>query len=101
MTHSSGWAEKPGKVLRVGEGFRLADVDPDATPGYDGNKSDGAAELKAALPRLDDLQERLFAQNVAGTATGKSTHSFRGGISTRWPRSSRSTRTPVAVSSGA
>jgi PPK2 family polyphosphate:nucleotide phosphotransferase len=67
---ASGWKRPAAEALRVGAGFRLSDVDPDATPGYAGGKSDGTAALAAATPRLDDLQERLFAQSVAGTATG-------------------------------
>jgi PPK2 family polyphosphate:nucleotide phosphotransferase len=57
-------------ALRVVAGFRLADTDPDGTPGYRGSKSTGAADLAADAPRLDALQERLFAQSVAGTAAG-------------------------------
>ncbi|GAA1713680.1 hypothetical protein GCM10009809_07320 [Isoptericola hypogeus] len=59
-----GWTGEPGELLRVGAGFRLADVDPDATPGYDGKKPDGAADLRAGAQQLDDLQERLYAQSV-------------------------------------
>lgn len=47
--------------LRVGEGFRLADVDPDATPGFTGGKKEGAKALDAGQPELDRLQELLFA----------------------------------------
>ncbi len=55
--------------LRVGEGFRLADVDPDSTPGYHGDKADGTRDLKAGLEELNDLQERLFAESRVGVAT--------------------------------
>ncbi|TPX02392.1 polyphosphate kinase 2 family protein, partial [Schumannella luteola] len=41
--------------------FRLADVDPDSTPGFDGDRKDGAAALAAGEPELDRLQELLFA----------------------------------------
>jgi len=47
--------------LRVGAGFRLADVDPASTPGFLGNKKDGAKSLAAEQPELDKLQELLFA----------------------------------------
>jgi PPK2 family polyphosphate:nucleotide phosphotransferase len=67
---SHGWTQPASESLRVGPGFRLADVDPGGTPGYSGKKADGGADLEAGAPLLDELQERLFAQSVAGTATG-------------------------------
>jgi len=57
-------------ALRVEPGFRLVDIDPRSTPGYDGDKNDGRADLEAGRAPLEGLQERLFAQSVAGTATG-------------------------------
>lgn len=59
------WTES----LRVGDGFRLADVDADSTPGYHGHKVDGTRDLAEGLVALNDLQERLFAQSRTGTAT--------------------------------
>lgn len=56
-------------VLRVGEGFQLSAVDPDAKPGYGGDKAQGAADLAAGLDQLGQLQERLFAQNRVGVAS--------------------------------
>ena len=58
------WTQK----LRVGEGFRLADVDPDAKPGYDHGKSHGVSDLAAGLADLNVLQERLFAESRVGVA---------------------------------
>ncbi|MFE5311071.1 polyphosphate kinase 2 family protein [Isoptericola sp. NPDC056573] len=58
-----GWSGEPGELLKVGPGFRLADVDPDSKPGYDGKKKDGAADLLAGEQELDELQERLYAQS--------------------------------------
>jgi PPK2 family polyphosphate:nucleotide phosphotransferase len=49
------------ELLRAGAGFRLADVDPDATPGFSGDKKAGQKALKAGAPELDRLQELLFA----------------------------------------
>lgn len=57
------WTGEPSALLRVGDGFRLADVDPDSTPGYDGKKSHGEADLDAGAAEFDQLQERLFAQS--------------------------------------
>lgn len=47
--------------LRVGADFRLADVDPDATPGFAGGKKQGAKALAKIGTELDRLQELLFA----------------------------------------
>ncbi len=55
------WTGEPAQLLRVGEGFRLADVDPDAKPGYTGGKKHGAVDLAAGVAQLDELQERLYA----------------------------------------
>ena len=55
------WSEDPELLLRVGERFRLGEVDPDSHPGYDGKKKSGRRDLKACVGKLDELQERLFA----------------------------------------
>jgi len=47
--------------LRVGPGFRLADIDPSSTPGFHGGKREGEQMLVAGQPELDKLQELLFA----------------------------------------
>lgn len=59
-----------GELLRVGDGFRLADVDPAATPGFSGDKAAGTAALEAARDTVSQLQERLFAESVAGGTRG-------------------------------
>ncbi|HEX5534411.1 MAG TPA: polyphosphate kinase 2 family protein [Actinomycetales bacterium] len=53
-------------LLRVGEGFRLEDVDPRATPGFEGGKSAGKRALAQGAKPLTDLQERLFAEARGG-----------------------------------
>ncbi|GEB94691.1 polyphosphate kinase 2 family protein [Microbacterium lacticum] len=57
------WTGDPADLLRVGQGFRLADVDPDAKPGYTKGKKRGAEDLSAGADELDELQERLYAQS--------------------------------------
>lgn len=57
------WSAAPSSLLRVHPGFRLADVDPDSTPGWDAGKKAGAAALGGAATRFDELQERLYAQS--------------------------------------
>ena len=69
MSSHSRWTTPAAVALNVAPGFRLADVDPRSTPGYDGDKDQGKADLDAGVAPLADLQERLFAQSVAGTAT--------------------------------
>ncbi|GAA3940450.1 polyphosphate kinase 2 family protein [Microbacterium soli] len=64
------WTTDPGETLRVGDGFRLSGVDPDATPGFDGGKKAGERLLAARREELGDLQERLFAGSRAGEAEG-------------------------------
>lgn len=59
----TNWTGEPADLLRVGPGFRLADVDPAATPGYEGGKKSGRLDLAAGADELDELQERLFAQS--------------------------------------
>src|SRR5690606_40321693 len=49
------------ELLRATAGFRLAEVDPDATPGFAGDKKAGHKALAAGEPELDRLQELLFA----------------------------------------
>jgi PPK2 family polyphosphate:nucleotide phosphotransferase len=57
------------RALRVGPGFRLADVEADSTPAFDGDKADGKRALADGAERLSDLQERLFAQARGGAST--------------------------------
>jgi PPK2 family polyphosphate:nucleotide phosphotransferase len=56
----------PAGLLRVHEGFQLADVDPNSTPGFDGGKDEGAQLLASEDDQLSELQERLFAQSRSG-----------------------------------
>jgi len=53
-------------LLRVGPGFRIADLDPAATPGFDGSRADGERALAGVGTELSDLQERLFAHGRTG-----------------------------------
>lgn len=56
----------PVDTLRVGKGFSLAEADPDATPGYKGNKADGQTILAELDGALAELQEKLFAESRFG-----------------------------------
>jgi PPK2 family polyphosphate:nucleotide phosphotransferase len=59
-------ARRVADVLSVGAGRRLADVDPASTPGFDGDKADGAAALVEGVGELSGLQERLWAASRSG-----------------------------------
>jgi PPK2 family polyphosphate:nucleotide phosphotransferase len=59
--------ERLAKRLAVGDGFRLAAVDPESSPGFDGKKADGGAALAAGVEELSALQERLWAASRGGT----------------------------------
>ena len=68
-TKQKARVDPPGVLadrLRVGPGFRLADVEPRSTPGFDGRKADGQAALARGGKRLSELQERLFAEGRSG-----------------------------------
>ena len=62
----SRWKHDPAQLLRVGEGFSLAAINPSSTPGFDGDKRHGKALLSDADGDLDDLQERLYAESRSG-----------------------------------
>jgi PPK2 family polyphosphate:nucleotide phosphotransferase len=51
-------------LLRVEPGFRLSDIDPASTPGFDGGKKRGERALASGAGELADLQERLFASRT-------------------------------------
>ncbi|MFC4139577.1 MULTISPECIES: PPK2 family polyphosphate kinase [unclassified Microbacterium] len=63
------WHEHPSDLLRVREGFRLADVDADSTPGFSHGKSHGEKDLATRRELLGDLQERLYAASRVGEDT--------------------------------
>ena len=56
------------KVLRVGENFHLADIDPNSTPGFSGkdSKAVGTELFSMRDAELAELQERMYAQSRAG-----------------------------------
>jgi len=52
-------------LLRVrvpADGFRMASVDPDSTPGFKGGKQKALRSVKKDEPILFDLQDRLYAE---------------------------------------
>ena len=56
-------------LLRLPAGpVDLDAIDTAATPGFEGNKADGEVALALLGPRLEDLQERLYAEGRTGGA---------------------------------
>jgi PPK2 family polyphosphate:nucleotide phosphotransferase len=66
MARVVGFDQHPAETLRAGEGFSLAAVDPDSTPGYSGNKADGRLLLAEMDDEHSGLQEKLFAESRFG-----------------------------------
>ncbi|MDQ0075108.1 polyphosphate kinase 2 family protein [Arthrobacter oryzae] len=66
MASIETFKEHPSATLAAGDGFKLADVDPESTPGYPGGKSDGQALLAELDGKLATLQEKLFAEAKFG-----------------------------------
>lgn len=66
MSRESFWTADPSELLRVGEGFKLADVDPSSHPGFEGGKHEGKAALAEGADILAELQEQLFAGSRMG-----------------------------------
>jgi PPK2 family polyphosphate:nucleotide phosphotransferase len=60
------WSADPATVLRAGAGFVLSGRDPQSTPGYEGMKDGGQADLASGLLALGEYQERLFAASRGG-----------------------------------
>ncbi|MCV7282862.1 polyphosphate kinase 2 family protein [Mycolicibacterium flavescens] len=54
------------EALRFRAGLQVADIDPSATPGFDGSKADAAAVQAARSQRLAELQEMLYASSKGG-----------------------------------
>jgi PPK2 family polyphosphate:nucleotide phosphotransferase len=63
------WSAEASEILRVDDGFRLADVDQGSHPGYDGDKKSGQKDLAAGIESLGQLQERLYAESRTGDTT--------------------------------
>ena len=54
------------ELLRVDDGFRLADVDAEGTPGFDAGKTEGKKALADHAAELGTWQEKLFAESKGG-----------------------------------
>ena len=66
MAGSATFDDRPWKLLKVGKGFSLESLDPDSTPGYDGDKAAGEQLLAELDGKLTQLQEQLFAESRTG-----------------------------------
>jgi PPK2 family polyphosphate:nucleotide phosphotransferase len=62
----SQWTHEPRKILKFQPGSKVADIDPNSTPGYTGDK-DGSEEVQAERnERFAGLQEMLYANGKSG-----------------------------------
>lgn len=66
VSTTTSFTHRPAELLKVGEGFVLADQATDAKPGFPGRKDDGAATLLERSSVLAELQEQLFAESRFG-----------------------------------
>lgn len=66
MTDVVKFKQHPAETLLAGKGFKLADCDPDSTPGYPGDKNDGETLLDELDGKLTTLQDQLFAESRFG-----------------------------------
>ena len=60
------WNEDPSELLRVRQDFRLDEVDPRGTPGFEGDKAAAEKSLAEGAAILAGLQEQLFAGSRMG-----------------------------------
>ncbi|CAN5520769.1 polyphosphate kinase 2 family protein [soil metagenome] len=60
------WTHEPHTVLAFRPGDRVADIDPGATPGFDGTKADAPALQAQRNDRFAELQEMLYASSRSG-----------------------------------
>ncbi|CAD5990757.1 PPK2 family polyphosphate kinase [Agreia sp. COWG] len=63
---SSLFRESARERLAAREGFVLADLDPESTPGVDASKKRGEHALAEGSAVLDDLQVRMHANSLSG-----------------------------------
>ncbi|KGI66670.1 polyphosphate kinase 2 family protein [Mycolicibacterium rufum] len=57
------WSHEPHSLLRFKPGQTVADIDPDATPGFHGSKSDAPTLQEERNVRFAELQEMLYARS--------------------------------------
>ncbi|MEZ0050969.1 PPK2 family polyphosphate:nucleotide phosphotransferase [Mycobacterium sp. MAA66] len=60
------WTHEPHRHLEFRKGQRVADIDPDATPGFKGTKVDAPALQAERNARYAELQEMLYANSISG-----------------------------------
>lgn len=60
------WTHTPRNVLRFQPGTRIADLDTDTSPGFDGSRQDAEAVLADRSERFAGLQEMLYANGKGG-----------------------------------
>ncbi len=57
------WSHEPDELLRFSPGDKVADIDPESTPGFRGDKSDAPTLQEERNVRFAELQEMLYASS--------------------------------------
>src|SRR5690606_32860799 len=60
------WRDDPSELLCATHTFRLDEIDPRSTPGFEGDKADSRELLAEGAAELADWQERLYAESRHG-----------------------------------
>lgn len=62
----SQWSHEPATILRFSPGEKIADIDTNSTPGYQGDRSGAERIQEQRNERLAGLQEMLYANGKEG-----------------------------------
>lgn len=64
---SSVWTLPPGQLLRFHHDTRVAGIDGDSTPGFDGNKDDAERFITISSSEIARYQRLMYANGVKGS----------------------------------
>lgn len=64
---SSVWTLPPGQLLRFHHDTRVAEIDGDSTPGFDGNKDDAERFIAISSSEIARYQRLMYANGVKGS----------------------------------
>ena len=64
---SSVWTLPPSQLLRFHHDTRVAEIDGDSTPGFDGNKDDAERFISISSSEIARYQRLMYANGVKGS----------------------------------